>query len=202
MLTSDRANPVHDRIPERFRGASLDDLTPTVRAGIEHAMQTGLGVVLHGPTGRGKTYALAAMCKATLTALNAKRRESGAGPLYADRWIGWFEQLEDVMRARNLRGPDANRFDPAVWAARVPEMLFIDDVGAEISPLMTEVGAEKFALLINERDQSKRLTSFTTNFTPAEIEKRYGARTMSRLYSSCTWIELTGPDRRLTARAS
>lgn len=196
MLTNDRSNPVHDRIPERFRGARLDDLSPWIRDEIDNALATNLGVVLYGPTGRGKTFAMAAMSRAM--------REAREPRSYVDRWIDWFEQLEDMQRAWKMRGEDANRFDPFAWAGRVPEMLFVDDVGSEKGKFLEEHGIERFAWLVNERYRCNRVLSFTTNLTPDEIKERYGTRVISRLHETTTWIELSEklPDRRLAARAS
>ena len=73
----------------------------------------------------------------------------------------------------------------------------LDDLGQEASSVKT-FGSERYPLIetLTHRYIHRRLTFVTTNFTPAEIEQRYGNRIRDRLREMMHEIILPGGSRR------
>lgn len=164
-------------VPELLRAASLDDLAAPVR----QALETSTGdVLLHGPTGTGKSHAAAGFV-AWLVAYSLV-------PASEIRWIGVAEAVDELTT-----------FNSSAAALRELvglRVLILDDIGLERdSPFVRE---RLDALLVTRYDRQRR-TIATTNLVPSEILKR-SARVGSRLLSA-TVIRLGGGDRRLSRRA-
>ncbi|WP_034445363.1 ATP-binding protein [Butyrivibrio sp. AE2032] len=71
------------------------------------------------------------------------------------------------------------------------ELLIIDDLGSErITNLVT---SELFSLL-NERDNRKKSTIITTNFSLEGLQQTYSDRIFSRITSNFRVLKLSGPD--------
>ena len=70
----------------------------------------------------------------------------------------------------------------------------LDDLGQEAPHFGREIMPE----VICERERNGAQTVITTNLSMAEIEKRYGERTSSRLFGWCDIYEFDGPDLRKT----
>lgn len=178
MLSTNRQRPVIDSVPPRYRSARLEDLDDELRV----RLQAAPWLVLAGETGRGKTHAMAALANA----------------LGQDGWIDWPEFLTDIKRAWDLKTSDAHEFDPLRWACGYKGSLFVDDIGAE-NP--TDFAIERFQTLVNQRYLYRLPLVLTTNLQPAEFERRYGARTISRLVEMGEWVPVNGKDWRLELRA-
>ena len=175
MISGDSSNPIFDFVPLRYRAARLENLSQGVQLAISEAQ--GDGLVFTGQTGRGKTYAMAAICNV----------QGGRG------WIDWAEFCLDVRRHWNIKDPtESRKFDPILWAIRVP-LLFIDDLGEE----RDERSPDWLQAVVKGRDDNARPILMTTNLTTDELEKRYGGRVVSRLYGSGGVIEMQGEDRRM-----
>jgi DNA replication protein DnaC len=180
MISGDSKNPILDFVPLRFRGAVLEKLGRGLQAEIAAGDRNGL--VFNGPTGVGKTFAMAAIA-------NVGRLP---GEPAARGWVDWTEFCRDVRSAWALHNlDDRRRFDPISWAVRTP-MLYVDDLGQE----KDERGAEFFSSIVNGRYENERTMCVTTNLTDEEF-LRYGGRTVSRLREMCSFLELSGDDRRL-----
>lgn len=77
-----------------------------------------------------------------------------------------------------------------------PEVLFVDDLGAE--PIFKNVTVEYLYLIINERKMRNRKTIITSNLELDEISDRYDERLYSRIGDQKTsiYVILDGEDRR------
>ena len=76
--------------------------------------------------------------------------------------------------------------------------IVLDDIGAE--PTFNEYGNRWDILpwLLEMRMAASGRTHFTTNLSPAELEKRYGARTVDRLHEMAASVAYTGKSNRRT----
>jgi len=74
----------------------------------------------------------------------------------------------------------------------------LDDIGAE--PTFNEYGNRWDVLpwLLEMRLASSGRTHFTTNLSPAELSKRYGARTVDRLHEMACDVTFKGKSNRRT----
>lgn len=185
MLSGSREHPIVSFVPQRFREARLEQLDLRIQMRIVDSPKDGL--LLYGPTGRGKSFAMAAIANVT----------QQRGDPAARAWVDWAEFCRDVRSWWTFRSADDRRaFDPFAWARR-QELLFVDDLGQE----QDEKGAEFFASVVMDRYNDGRGICITTNLTPAELDERYGGRISSRLKEMCLFIELSEslPDYRLRA---
>lgn len=182
MISTNSNRPLYDTVPRLYTEARSQLLTPEMAAQIADALDQGRWLIFHGPAGRGKTFAMATVANS----------ESGNG------WIDFSEFLGDVRAHWKMRTPDADRFDPMRWVCHYSGRLFVDDVGAEND----ELGVERFPIIVNTRYNAMKRCCFTTNLNPAELEARYGTRTISRLTEVATWIHMTGADRRVLRAVS
>jgi energy-coupling factor transporter ATP-binding protein EcfA2 len=153
----------------------------------------GQGLLLAGPVGTGKTDLLTAMSRAIYRAggqgfevVNVKQVEKE------------FNRSDDGSRDRSRTGGD----HVILRYASVPHIAF-DDLGFEDDGKhygrSANIMAEIIAMRYEQWRKGARLTHFTTNCTPEQLQQRYDQRTVSRLMEMCGHVYLGGPDRRLTA---
>lgn len=139
------------------------------------------GVLLYGPTGTGKTVALAQI------ALHAI--DCGASVRF------WTEpDLVDEMRPRTFGEPD--RRDEVRDSCRDgADFLVLDDIGRVGSPAAALV----IESIVDWRYSHGCVTLASSNLTPEglEADPQYG-RTMSRLYGCCDVLLMPGKDRRFS----
>jgi len=161
-------------IPRRFRDAELSNLrkvfSPDTISGIKYYLQDfpkyykdGIGLLLVGETGVGKTYAICAVLKyiylkyrirgyfVDTKELSIKLRES----LAERRYASFIETL-----------------------AKVP-LLVLDDLGQEE---LTDWYKDVLVGLISTRYNEKRLTFFTTNLVPGFLAKEYNKVMNTKVY--------------------
>lgn len=132
-----------------------------------------------GPTGTGKTHA--AMC-----VLNAALdRGMSAGVV---RYTDWLARLQ----------PDGA--DTPVWRVRAeatdPQVLLVDDLAAELTGPASDFARRSMTDLLSDRQAAGKVTIFTTNLTPAQVEKVMGDRFFSRLHQAGKGLRFAGADRR------
>ena len=126
----------------------------------------------------------------------------GAGKTYFFRAVG------DVLRAQGRCRPAIYRMMDTV-GRKVDEVreyfnemsgmeIVLDDIGAE--PTFNEYGNRWDILpwLLEMRLAASGRTHFTTNLSKAELEKRYGARTVDRLHEMAASVTFTGKSNRRT----
>lgn len=210
------------RIPERYRGCTLDSFDPSFKgadASLGRALLTarafvdkypvdtaGRGILFVGSVGLGKTHLAVGVLRRLV-------RERGVKGLFCD----YRELLKSIQNSYN---PQVNTTElellKPVFAA---EVLMLDDLGAQ-KP--NEWVWDTVALILNTRYNDKQTTIITTNYAdlpagggirsdpngknPMKSEDtlgdRIGDRMRSRLAEMCIRIEMTGEDvRQTTERA-
>ena len=136
----------------------------------------GYGLLLMGGVGTGKTY--------FFRTVGAVLRSTGI-PRPAI-----FPMLDTVGR----KVEDVREY----FNEMAGQELVLDDIGAE--PTFNEYGNRWDILpwLLEMRMAASGRTHFTTNLSPAELEKRYGARTVDRLHEMAASVAYTGKTNRRT----
>ena len=137
----------------------------------------GQGLLLYGPTGVGKTFAVACL----VNALNDQGVPAvlTSFPAIAD----WMTEDLDHRNAKIRQLQDA-------------ELLAIDDLGAERS---SEYMQETVERIIDARYRSKKPLIITTNLRPEEMKAPNNvqrSRIYSRIKEMCVPVAITGEDRR------
>jgi DNA replication protein DnaC len=171
-------------LPVKLRGFGLDDLQ--VRNGQQNALaalrewagtkESG-GLMLTGPTGRGKTRLATAACWTRLS-------ESSCAYLSVARAMAKLgASFNDESRAAALH----------VLSGSGAVVLDDLDKGRP-----TDFGIEQIFAAVDAREQAGAPLLVTTNLTPSEIGKRYGEPLMSRLAGYCRVVKVEGPDWRVS----
>lgn len=137
----------------------------------------GQGLLLYGPTGVGKTFAVACL----VNALNDQGIPAvlTSFPAIAD----WVMEDLDHRNAKIRQLQDA-------------ELLAIDDLGAERSSDFMQETVER---IIDARYRSKKPLVITTNLMPGDMKAPNNvqrSRIYSRIKEMCVPVAITGEDRR------
>jgi DNA replication protein DnaC len=201
------------RIPPRYEHCSLANFepgAPSLRAALEKGMSycngfphlgpdEGLGLLLTGDNGVGKTHLAVAVLRELMTRKGVR---------------GQFWDFHELIREiRNSYNPETKTSELMVLEPVVEaDVLLLDDLGAW---KMTDWMNDTLFYVLNSRYLAKRATIITTNYQDADREKvlaadflarkeflveRIGQRLRSRLMEMCVVISMTGPDRRQIAR--
>jgi DNA replication protein DnaC len=165
---------------------SLRDAHRRARAFIDAFPVPDKGLLLHGRHGVGKTHLAVAILKEVI------RGKGGRGFFYETRDL--LKLVRDTYA-----GGDATEMEvlrPVLDA----DLLVLDDLGAEKT---SEWVQETLGLVVNTRYSERRPTIFTTNLVdspnPEDLNSmivKIGARTRSRLFEMCEWVEMDGFDTR------
>lgn len=162
--------------PEAFaRPGELDKRLAAWAADL--ASGKGRNLILTGPTGVGKTWALWHAAELAVRS-------------------GYEGHVAITSAARFRRAVAPSTADPAEftrWAGA--GLLAIDDIGAV--RLSEPWDMDHLGELIDERSAWQRPTVITSNIT--DLKKLLGPRISSRLSENALVAELTGPDRRRQA---
>ena len=158
------------------RIAGEKDFTAAIEA-IKLADDSGLGLLIAGPCGVGKTLLVKLVAKAY-------------GPHR-------FLELSDPNDVEKL----SNEWQE-LWSEDLnAENVVLDDIGAESPVNDYGVRLEPVAVFLAQRHN--RFAGFpfprlfaTTNLNSGELDNRYGGRMYSRLKDLCVPLRLTGPDKR------
>lgn len=172
------------KTPVRFRDFSLSthpDTTAATKARgyIDSRLPHGDNLLLTGPVGSGKTGLAYGIARDRYIAGGAVR-------------IGNMVDILDGLRPADPS--DTSSVDPVTvrHMTRIP-LLILDDVGAEKPSDFT---AERLYAIINGRYEARRPTIITTNMGLDALEKRYGARVMSRFMQDAATLRLASKNLR------
>jgi DNA replication protein DnaC len=146
---------------------------------VEHLKQSqpAGNFLFYGNPGLGKTFLCNCIAKALL--------DSGLTVLYTTA-PKLFKALEEYRFNRN-------NFDTpeSIEALTEVDLLIIDDLGTEVSTLVTS--SELFSIL-NTRLLENRSTIISTNLSPGDFENQYSERIVSRFIGYFKMIKFFGED--------
>jgi len=159
----------------------------------------GFGVV--GTPGVGKTFLLVRRIGQIVEGLVADHHLPAQAklPFGFARWRNWPDMAEDL---KSWVAQD--------WTADVADLveelsscrdLYLDDLGQERIAKADDYSLGLLRLILDNRYRSNLPVFWTSNLAPVELNRVYGARTASRIFSAWPPVALKGPDLRLPRRA-
>ena len=190
------------RIPTRYEGKNLENYDVDCGDSVAHDavslwaskfnnnVSDGMGLLLYGPTGVGKTH----LAQGALLDVVTNYNRSGIF-ISADRYV---DMIYDEMRNDGeLPEPYA---DPYLlkYMRRVFDVVVIDGLGDERAK--TEFAKSSLIALIDNRYEEKLVTIITTMLSPKDIGRIYGSRTASMIEESMFFIFVEGSDYRVASK--
>ena len=146
----------------------------------------GMGMVLYGPTGVGKTH----LAQGVLVNVVGSYTRSGIF-VTSDRYV---DMVYDEMRNDGeLPEPYSDPF-LMKYMRRTFDLVVLDGLGAERAT--TEFARNALISLVDNRYEEKLTTVVTTSLSPNELSRTYGKRVLSIFQESCYFINVEGPDYR------
>lgn len=145
--------------------------------GASQAVSRGVGMVLHGSFGSGKTLAMNLLIK-------------GLIHLGYDCYATTFASMIELFTA-GWRSPEEQR-----WFQRKivqSDVLLLDDLGRELKR-NSKLSESTFDDVLRTRVQSGKVTFITTNLTPDEMDDGYGSAVLSLLQESSVVYQVEGGD--------
>lgn len=186
------------RIPARYVGKNLKtydsdngdseafDAVNRWCSAYEKHLKDGMGMVLYGPTGVGKTH----MAQGALVQVVGSSTTSGIF-ITSDRYV---DMVYDEMRNDGeLPEPYSDPF-LMKYMRRTFDLLVLDGLGSERAT--TEFARNALISLVDNRYEEKLTTIVTTMLSPNELGRTYGKRVLSILQESCFFINVDGSDYR------
>ncbi len=168
-------------IPPLFASAHLRDLNQTFRRALLD-FDRRVGLVLFGPAGRGKSFAMAALARyLILRGKNCKRIT--------------YEML--CMQIRNTYKQGSGQTELDVIRPLIQcDCLFIEDFNPSAAG-KSDFQNRILYTLLNGRLEACRPTFITTSRTRRDLQSALDERITSRLFSF-RWIGIGGEDKRIT----
>lgn len=169
-------------IPQRIAEVLRGGLEPTeARTKIREHYKRGTMLVLAGPTGTGKSIAVAEVIQ---------KARPPAELRYRPRYVA----VADYVRA--CQGDDSRgRGQWTDHEVQCCNVLALDDLGTEWASA-SDFSAHVIRELLERRERDNSTTLMTTNLSRREFAQRYGTRLVSRLAGAGGWIQIDGKDMR------
>lgn len=184
------------RIPKRFSEALLNTVDPqqyqmiySYAERLQQRILQGDGLMLCGPPGIGKTWALAGLTnhytrvvpRADYIFITAPEFFDAYGVFRTDDESAW-----DNYRAQWI----SSTFESVPW-------LVLNDLGKEYrGGKLAEQMPHKLGKLLRARSERQRITHITTNLEPSVFKETYGESIASLLSETTSAFVVQGPDRR------
>ena len=151
--------------------------TPCRDYAYEFSPRSG-NLLLSGDPGLGKTFLSACIARVV--------SETGHSVVY-DTAAHIFERFEAQKFSRDETGGA----DEDVSRLLRCDLLIIDDLGTELT---TEFVRSAFYQIVNTRLMTNKKTIISTNLSPAELSRRYGANILSRIEGAYRILPFFGDD--------
>lgn len=174
----------------RFSGCTIDNFL--LRPGTENSLvvsreyinsfegkkESGMGLVLYGIPGNGKTHLMAAIVNGVIR----------------NGYSAVFQPIGELMDRlnRTYKSEDENEYDIKEGLAD-PDLLALDDIGDNKK---TEAIETRLKAIIDKRYRFQLPTIITTNLDPLRFEKYVGEKTYSRLCEISIFVHNSGTDYR------
>ena len=133
-----------------------------------------------GGTGLGKTFLATSIAKVVA--------EKGYSVAYYTA-VDAFEQYRATQFARSPEETERARYEIA--RLEKADLLIIDDLGTEIPGVVI---TNALSQLLNARENAKKCTVITSNFSISELGKRYSPQVVSRLAGNFLELKFAGRD--------
>ncbi len=170
-------------IPPRYHQANVDKLPDAVKAQVERLIidlslnpKGTQGLLLAGPTGTGKTFAMWAAIRLLIL------KDAGID----------FEVHKLVSLLNRFR-PGGGAEDGLMERLTSCDILFLDDLAVQKA---SDWVTERLYEIIDTRYDAMLPVMVTTNLQVAALKERVDERVVSRLYEMCEVLEGGGRDRR------
>lgn len=165
------------RLPPLYRQARLKDFPAAlIEQAVKWTENPGLGLLITGKTGTGKTHLAAALVRF----LTLSRKDACFLPCE--------ELYAQIRRCYSANGDE----DLVMREHFTRQFLFLDDLGAGS---LSDHERRVTLRVLNQRQSNALPICVTTNWSLEQIAERMDERIAGRL-QSLTAIELAGPDRR------
>ena len=181
-------------VPPRFAEARLDNVLPVFAAMKLYAemmtvnLQRGLGLLVTGPVGVGKTWATAALT------IEYRRKFHGRG--CASEFVTSPAFFDHMNEFSDDRWDDYRDQEWSDTYTRVP-WLVINDLGKEYrGGKVADQVVYRLGRVLRERCEHKRVTHITTNLDNKGLRETYGEAVMSLLSEMTRPLIINGPDLR------
>jgi len=138
-------------------------------------------LLLYGEPGTGKTFVSHAIAKDLL--------DSGRTVLYQTA-----PRLSKVLEDYRFNRDQLSNPDEMLAAVDNVDLLILDDLGAEISTVVTSAAIFD---IVNQRLLARKHTVISTNLSPAQLESQYSERLVSRFFGNYQMIKFFGEDIRV-----
>jgi DNA replication protein DnaC len=180
-------------VPRRYWGCTFDEITddgtpnPQVvaeqyLAKIPDMVSKGVGLLLWGANGRGKTSMVVVIAK--------ELRRRGFSVLF----------MESASLKRAVIEKDAFDETETIWDRALDvDALILDDFGKGVQD-RTGFGARVVDELIRHRNARKKITFITTNMNQKQLSDEVKPSTMHSLKECVMPVRIVGPDRREEAK--
>lgn len=190
------------QLPPLFQSAALKDVDPQqfgfvldYRKNLAAMVKGGVGLVVSGPPGTGKSYTMAAL------SLEYAKRARAPGSWHFET----VPELLEKYRPMSVGAP-TDEFRGQSWTTTYEKIrwLVLNDMGKEYrGGKMHEQHVAKLGRLIRQRTEQGLVTHVTTNLPlypkpgVQRFEAVYGASLWSLLHEKNMGFDVWGPDRRI-----